>query len=188
MGTKDKLFISMYDLIAEVGYEKASINQICNNAGIKKSSFYYFYESKEDLFKELIKSGYNSKDDEKINIILNTSTKEEYKKELLNLGSIIIGEFETDLKWKKVIAEIELQAVRNNQINLLLEDYVKAIKSDFKKILQHGVEIKAFNIEFDIELNINILYVLVQGIDSVLLTGVKLDAIKIFEKIINGMF
>ncbi len=188
MNTKEKLFNSMYELIAEVGYEKASINQICSNAGIKKSSFYYFYESKESLFLELIKYGYIGDNNLKINEIIKTINVKEYKSKLLNYASSMVNDFEIDIKFRRVVAEIELQSIRNDQVNTLVNAYNNKLKSDLRKILEHGINISAFNNGFDIELNSNILYVIVHGIDSVLLSDIKLDAIKVFNKVIEGLF
>ena len=33
----------MYDLVAEVGYDKASIGKICDFVGISKPSVYYYF-------------------------------------------------------------------------------------------------------------------------------------------------
>ncbi len=188
MNTKEKIFNSMYELIAEVGYEKASINQICSNAGIKKSSFYYFYESKESLFLELIEYGYVEDNDLKINEIIKTTSIKEYKNKLINYASSMVNDFEVDIKFRRVVAEIELQAIRNDKVNYLVNSYNNKIKGDLRKILEHGINISAFNKSFDIELNTNILYIIMHGIDSVLLSDIKLDAIKVFNKVIEGLF
>ncbi len=188
MNTKEKLFNSMYELIAEVGYDKASINQICINAGIKKSSFYYFYESKENLFKELIKTGYNDELFIEIKKILNSTSKNEYKNMLFNLSNILVNNYETDLKWKRVIAEVELQALRNEEIKLLVDNYYKDFKNELKNIFNHGVALKVFNENFDVELNVNILCVLIQGIDNAMISGMKLNEEKIFREVIERMF
>ena len=46
----------MYDLVAEVGYDKASIGKICDRVGISKPSVYYYFPSKEDIFTTLLDS------------------------------------------------------------------------------------------------------------------------------------
>lgn len=37
------------DLFKKHGYKQVSINQICNTVGISKTTFYYYYDSKESL-------------------------------------------------------------------------------------------------------------------------------------------
>ena len=46
----------MYDLVAEVGYDKASIGKICDFVGISKPSVYYYFPSKEEIFTTLLDS------------------------------------------------------------------------------------------------------------------------------------
>ena len=47
----------MYDLVAEVGYDKASIGKICDFVGISKPSVYYYFPSKEEIFTTLLDAG-----------------------------------------------------------------------------------------------------------------------------------
>lgn len=43
-------------LFAERGYEATSTREICELAGITKPTLYYFYESKEGIYRELVRS------------------------------------------------------------------------------------------------------------------------------------
>ncbi|MDX6766621.1 MAG: TetR/AcrR family transcriptional regulator [Candidatus Methylacidiphilales bacterium] len=47
--SKEKLLRTMIELIWESSYGSASVDDICNHAGVKKGSFYHFYPSKADL-------------------------------------------------------------------------------------------------------------------------------------------
>ena len=58
--TKQKLIEAMYELIAKEGYEKASINKVCTLAGVKKPTFYHYFNSKEEIFINIIKETYPS--------------------------------------------------------------------------------------------------------------------------------
>jgi len=46
---KEKLMEAVLDLIWTGSYGSTTIDQICDKAGVKKGSFYYFFESKADL-------------------------------------------------------------------------------------------------------------------------------------------
>jgi TetR/AcrR family transcriptional repressor of nem operon len=46
---KEKLMKSVLDLIWAGSYGNTTIDQICDRAGVKKGSFYYFFDSKADL-------------------------------------------------------------------------------------------------------------------------------------------
>ena len=46
---KDRLIESMIELIWTGSYGSTSVDQICERAGVKKGSFYHFFESKTAL-------------------------------------------------------------------------------------------------------------------------------------------
>lgn len=53
---RDKLFQSAAEEFTAEGYEGASLNRIIERAGIGKSSLYYYFDDKRDLFSQLIQS------------------------------------------------------------------------------------------------------------------------------------
>ena len=53
---RDKLFETAAEELATEGYEGASLNRIIERAGIAKSSLYYYFEDKRDLFGQLVQA------------------------------------------------------------------------------------------------------------------------------------
>jgi AcrR family transcriptional regulator len=51
---RDALFRSTAEEFAAHGYDGASLNRIIERAGIGKSSLYYYFDDKRDLFRQLI--------------------------------------------------------------------------------------------------------------------------------------
>jgi AcrR family transcriptional regulator len=49
-----RLFDSAAEEFSERGYEAASLNQILENSGMSKSSLYYYFDDKADLFSSLV--------------------------------------------------------------------------------------------------------------------------------------
>lgn len=47
--SKQRILLTAIDLIKEKGYDSVTINDICTAANISKTTFYYYFESKEDL-------------------------------------------------------------------------------------------------------------------------------------------
>lgn len=47
---KERLLLSCEESWALVGYKKTNVDDLCKKAGISKGSFYLFYQSKEELF------------------------------------------------------------------------------------------------------------------------------------------
>lgn len=48
--TSDKIFYTSFRLFLENGYEATNIRDICNEVGVKASTIYFYYKSKQDLF------------------------------------------------------------------------------------------------------------------------------------------
>lgn len=48
--TKDKILYSSFRFFLEKGYEATNIRDICSDVGIKASTLYFYYKSKQDLF------------------------------------------------------------------------------------------------------------------------------------------
>lgn len=48
--TRDRIFYSSFKLFLENGYEATNIRDICKEVGIKASTLYFYYKSKQDLF------------------------------------------------------------------------------------------------------------------------------------------
>jgi len=46
---KERLLASALTLVSERSYAGVGVQQLCEHAGIKKGSFYYFFKSKQDL-------------------------------------------------------------------------------------------------------------------------------------------
>ena len=55
---KERLMEAVTELIWTGSYGSTTIDQICERAGVKKGSFYYFFESKADLAKVAIDSSW----------------------------------------------------------------------------------------------------------------------------------
>lgn len=48
--TRDRIFYTSFRLFIENGYEATNIRDICNEVGVKASTVYFYYKSKQDLF------------------------------------------------------------------------------------------------------------------------------------------
>ncbi|HTR41717.1 MAG TPA: TetR/AcrR family transcriptional regulator [Pseudomonadales bacterium] len=58
---KVRLMDAVLELIWTGSYGSTTIDQICEKAGVKKGSFYYFFESKAELAIEALESSWESK-------------------------------------------------------------------------------------------------------------------------------
>jgi len=58
---KERLVEAAMDLMWRNGYGAASVDAICEQAGAKKGSFYYFFKSKSDLAAAALEADWNKK-------------------------------------------------------------------------------------------------------------------------------
>jgi AcrR family transcriptional regulator len=57
--TRDKIFYTSFRLFLENGYEATNIRDICSEVGVKASTVYFYYKSKQDLFFYIYDAIYN---------------------------------------------------------------------------------------------------------------------------------
>jgi TetR/AcrR family transcriptional repressor of nem operon len=55
---KQRLMESVLDLVWKGSYGQTSVDDICERAGVKKGSFYHFFESKSDLMAEALEDSW----------------------------------------------------------------------------------------------------------------------------------
>ena len=54
MNNKEKIFINSVDLFSQYGYDNVSVRQIAKSVGIKESSIYNHYKSKESILDDIL--------------------------------------------------------------------------------------------------------------------------------------
>lgn len=186
VSTKRKILNAMYDLVAEVGYDKASIGKICDRVGISKPSVYYYFPSKEEIFTTLLDSMFPSIDYQRdYSLIID---RDGFKAALIELGNTVIGGYRSDEKRRRVLAEVSIQA---NRIPAVQERQVTATNRTMgalKDILSHGVEIGAFPDGTDIMLYVQILYTVLEGTSNTVAQDEDIDEKAVWAGVVGLMF
>ena len=70
--TKAKLIQTATDLIWQSSYGSVSVDDICNQAGVKKGSFYYYFPSKADLAVAVMEESYKCYEPEMTSVFSET--------------------------------------------------------------------------------------------------------------------
>lgn len=190
MSTKEKIVDLMYHLVAEKGYDKTSIGQICEIIGIKKPSVYYYFKSKEDIFLYMIENIINKGLKEiSINPLLDNYTVEAYKTDIIEGYIEIINQYKRDESFSKVIMELLIQSNRMESVGKLLNDYSNKIRYHLIHMLEVGEKIGAFHSSFDRRLNAELLYCTIQGIECAIVFNLSIaDPINVWRETVNRMF
>lgn len=183
--TKQKIIEAMYHLIAEYGYDKASMSKLCEAVGITKPSIYYYFQSKEDILfavHDEIHIAIDNNDD-----ICVTTSPDEYRKQLLSLGARSIAAFHDDAERHRVLAEIDLQSTRIPALASHRTSVAQKTSRFYKNILQHGIELGVLTPDFDIETAAQFFYTLMAGMSQTVANKDDIDEKAIWDWFIQEL-
>lgn len=130
MNTKEKIFDVSLDLFSKKGYDSVSLREIADNVGIKKSSIYSHYESKEailmDIFDYLTNlfeydELLNSED---LNLTQNNEILLENPEQFYHMGSEAIKSMFTQEKNLKIWRLIFIQMHHNESIREFFQNEI----------------------------------------------------------------
>ena len=186
VSTKRKILDAMYDLVAEVGYDKASIGKICDRVGISKPSVYYYFSSKEEIFTTLLDSMFPSIDYQRdYSLIVD---RDGFKAALIELGNTVIGGYRSNEKRRRVLAEVSIQANRIPAVQERQTTATNRTMEALKDILSHGVEIGAFPDGTDVMLYVQILYTVLEGTSNTVAQDEDIDEKAVWAGVVGLMF
>ena len=186
--TRSKIIDAMYRLVAEKGYDKTSISQICKDVGITKPSVYYYFDSKEDIFlavleglypllKYIQEAGFDKIDD--INA---------YREKLIGVGFSLIESFRDDRERRRVLAELSIQSERMASVWDHKARLDQANIEAWEDILKQGIEIGAFDKQLNVKLRAQTLFVITAGISQSIAYKDAVDAKAIWKDVIENLF
>lgn len=182
--TRDKIVSAMYALVAEKGYDKASVNQVCTSVGISKPALYYYFSSKEELFLDMVKSLYpvlDPEDKEFASIV----DREEYRLYLHNMGLTILASYHGDEERRRVLAEIDMQATRIPAVAHHQQRLTKATIDTFAAVLKHGVDIGALPERYEIKSAAQYLFVITSGFSTLVAQNADVDTVAVWKRAVD---
>ncbi|MFO7789874.1 MAG: TetR/AcrR family transcriptional regulator [Bacteroidota bacterium] len=139
---KGKLIIAAQKCFSRFGFEKATMNDIAREARKGKSSLYYYFKSKEDIFEAVVKTeaenfkdevnkAMNQENDLKTRVSLYFTLRMKRFKELVNLYAIMRDDYLEKLDF----------------IENIRETYDKEELEFIQSMLQEGVEKNEFHVK-----------------------------------------
>ena len=78
--SKQKILLTTINLIKENGYDSVTLNDICTAANISKTTFYYYFESKDDLILQFYKIPNDTMMNNLTSIFMEENTVEQFWK------------------------------------------------------------------------------------------------------------
>lgn len=126
---------------AAYGYSKTTLEDIANMLGMKKNSLYYYFESKEALFRELLEDEINNHvEDMKIIISQNLPANKTILKIIKNQSKFIREQ--TQKYTIKLSAFIELNKVIKSEFSDLQKNEIKYLESILRQGYKDGLFVK----------------------------------------------
>jgi len=163
---KDEVITTAQRLFQRYGFSKTTMEDIAKAMGRGKSTLYYYYKSKDDIFKDVIIHETN----EVMNAVLDACEKEGTAQEkLFNYISTLLNTIRTKVSlyevMKKEFMEEGSACMHQPSLNEALLKFDKKQKTLLKSILLFGVQNKEFSerISVDLDLIAEVVYVSLGG-------------------------
>ncbi|MCX7798031.1 MAG: TetR/AcrR family transcriptional regulator [Melioribacter sp.] len=138
---RDLILSTARDILIKQGYAKTTLDDIASALGMKKSSLYYYYQSKDALLEDVIRNEKEkyislitealSKEDNIVNKIINYEiVKSDYVKSVFKLHDTSVNVF-IELKHKIFKTATEIYESEISLLSKVLNDSIK--KKEIKK-------------------------------------------------------
>ncbi len=152
LSTKEKILITMYQLICDVGYDKASIGKLSTTLNISKPAIYHYFLNKEAILLELVDNIYGINVTKLEQSLLACHDKSSYQQLLINLPALINNQNTNLNKLQYFEAELHIQSLRNPKLDTILKANDKIILNYFKTVIKNVITNKYLANNLDIDL------------------------------------
>ena len=132
--TKKRIFEIAMELFAKKGYESASIEEITAVVGIAKGTFYYHFNSKEEIFNFLVEEGISLL----INSILIKADKAKTMEE--KLKAVMVVQIKVISKYENFIRMVATEMWGNEPRNVHCRKQLYKYIDNIEEIVKEGVK------------------------------------------------
>ncbi len=141
--TKKKIEEAATDLFSSRGFQSTSVREIANEAGVGKPMIYYYFDSKDGLYRYLIKKALEPFARNIKGLRKSEDDPEEKLRELMRMRR-------THLRENPGLASLIGQAItgREKYVEGMIRDHFRNIHGVFREIIREGMEKKVFK-KFD---------------------------------------
>jgi AcrR family transcriptional regulator len=157
--TRQKLLDSALAVFARNGYERATVDEIVREAGFSKGAFYVHFESKEDLFWEMLQERIE-KQQERFRAAIDTdSTVEENEKRILG----VVFDSHDDPLAPAVFLEFAAHGMRNPKVAERLSEMYGRWHAFVLETLTGGREMGLVRDDVDLSLLASAIMAIMEG-------------------------
>lgn len=159
---RDDILRVAFDLFAQRGYSRVSVNEIIKEAGISKGCFYTYFESKQAVFFAIV----SDSDNIKTNLASQFDAQILPAERLKHYISQRLNHFlnEDTLKWVKFSFEFWATAQLSEEMMTVHQKRYLAFAQDIESIVISGMDLGHFKSNIDVK---DYVYILMSTIDGI---------------------
>jgi len=133
--SKTKILVAALELFAIDGYHNTSISKIAKHAGISKGLMYNYFESKEELLKEVVLMSLEDAKEVSLEMLKNLEGKE--PKEILKLSLEMFFDMlvQNKIMWKLNLS-LAMQVSNMPSVTKIITDMFGTFVMEFEMLLQ----------------------------------------------------
>jgi AcrR family transcriptional regulator len=158
--TRQRLVEAAHEVFARNGYERSTIDEIVREAGFSKGAFYVHFETKEDLFWELLEERIEAQQAIFREAIDPALSVEENERRLLET---VFNIHERDELAPGVYLEFTAHAMRNDKVRARLSEFYARWHAFVAEMLTLGRDAQIVRPDIDITLLASVLMAVFEG-------------------------
>ncbi|MBG0766657.1 MAG: TetR/AcrR family transcriptional regulator [Sphaerochaeta sp.] len=141
--SKTKIIVTAFELFVTEGY-RVGINRIIDKAGVSRGALYHYFNSKEDLFEEVVKTYFFKQFQELPDIVSGPGNFQSKIQKIMYLPLSPLYEVDQCGNYQHTGAEGYLTIVsaihQNKRLLQLQDDYNKLWVESLKTVVQQGIK------------------------------------------------
>jgi AcrR family transcriptional regulator len=176
--TRQLLVDAGLSVFARCGYERATVDEIVREAGFSKGAFYVHFDSKEDLFWEMLQDRIDTQQETLRQAIDPEGSVSANERRLLEA---IFGAGQTDSVWPAMFMEFAAHAGRNEKVRERLAAMYERWHSFTVQMLAAAKELGKVRADLDVGFAASVLIALIEG--SMVQSRLAPEAIRLDRRI-----
>ena len=157
--TRQRLLDTALAVFARNGYERATVDEIVREAGFSKGAFYVHFESKEDLFWEMLQERIDKQQEMFRQAIDPSLSVEENEKRILE----VVFDSHEDAMGPAVFLEFAAHGMRNEKVRERLEEMYARWHAFVVETLENGHALGLVRQDVDIPLLASVIMAVMEG-------------------------
>lgn len=135
--TKKAIFDAAIRIFSTNGYDGATMDDMAQAAGVAKGTLYYYFKSKEEIFKYIITEGVEVIKEQIFQAVEKEESPLSKLKALCTLQLNLV--YEKKELFKVIMSQLWGQEVRQLELREVVENYINSIEKYIKEAMDEGI-------------------------------------------------